>query len=137
MFFENPKSKARVKYWRAPSSSRAAEQLLAPDETQLLAELRPNEVLAPFTPGERQVGGFGALSPDQHREQLGVFVVGMGRDHQRALGMTQHPLGLAKRHRSAGGRPQGLLRRQRDRSEKRQGQRQCEPHAPGLGSSSP
>ena len=41
------------------------KQLLGPDQTQRLAQLGSDQVLAAFTPVEREVGSLGAHPPDQ------------------------------------------------------------------------
>ncbi len=60
------------------------QQLLRANETELLAELRTDQVLAALTAREREVGGLAAHAARHQREQRGVLVVGMGADDQHA-----------------------------------------------------
>ena len=101
------------------------EQLLGPDQTQRLAQLGSDQVLAPFAAVERQVRRLGAHPPHQDGEQLGILVVRMGADHQHPLVVTQHPQLVVQRHDAAGG-GRLELRAERDAARERSPARRSE-----------
>ena len=117
-----PEVEARAKYWRAPVQGAGSQQLLAPDQPQSLPSSGPMRFCllrrgrATDTPPRRP-------APDQDGEELSVFVIGMGRDHQHPLGVPEHPLGLPKRHGAAGRGTQRLLRGEGGRGEHEQQRR--------------
>jgi len=102
-----PKSYARAKNWRAPSIRRAASSSSERMTPSSGPSSGPDQVLPPFAPGERQVRHLSTEPPGEQGDQIRVFVVGVGPDHQDALvgaellqGAGQPP----RRHRYRAGR---------------------------------
>ena len=82
--FENPKSNARVKYWRPPSMPARGEQLLGADHAEHRPELVADEILSAVAAGERQIRRLDVPRLGEIRDELRVFVVGVRADHQHA-----------------------------------------------------
>jgi hypothetical protein len=79
------------------------QQLLGPQQPERLAQFGPDGVLSAFAPIERQIGGLGALTSDQHGEQLGVLVVGVRPDDEYALVVAQQTTLVLQCNDPAGG----------------------------------
>src|SRR5581483_8296685 len=65
------------------------EQLLGAEDAELGAELGPEQVLSALAAGERQVRRARAQAAREDGEQLGVFVVGVGADHEHAFARAE------------------------------------------------
>ncbi len=65
------------------------EQLLGANDAKAGPELRADEILPAFTAREREIRGLGAEAARQKHEELRVFVVGVGADHEDALVRAQ------------------------------------------------
>ena len=87
------------------------EQLLGADEPEPGTEVRPDEVLAPVAPGDRQVSRAEQHPVGEVGEQPGVLVVGVGRDeedvahHEEPVELPLEPrrVGLGRAERGGGG----------------------------------
>ncbi len=91
---------ARVKYCSRAVDAPRGEQFLGADDSQFVALLGADQVLAALAASERQVSGTHVPSARQIRQQRGVLVVGMRGDHHDAaevVQLVQHQthLGLA------------------------------------------
>ena len=65
------------------------EQFLGANDSQFIALLGADQVLAALAAGERQIGGANVPSARQIGEQRGILVVGMRGDHHDAAEVVQ------------------------------------------------
>ena len=74
------------------------QQLFGANDPQLRPQLGADQILPALAAGQREVGRLHPHAARQQHEQLGVFIVGMGADHQDALVAAQ----LSERARQCG-----------------------------------
>ena len=89
-----------------------------------------------FAAVERKVGCLGTHPPNQHGEQLGVFVIRMGTNHQDTFVVAQHAELLVQRNSPAAGgwlelRPQALRKEEKQDEERGTSGEQLPMHKPG------
>jgi hypothetical protein len=80
-----------------PVQRSGREQLLGAKDSERRPELVPDQVLPSLTAGQREVRRLGPHSAREHREQLGVLVIGVGGDHEDAPGVTEESERLVER----------------------------------------
>lgn len=88
------------------------QQLVAPDDAELEAELGAGQVLPPFAAREGEIGRLPPVAARDAGEGRGVFVVGVGADHQQAPVLAELGERAVDRLGPAGGRR--LERRRQD-----------------------
>ena len=94
-----------------------SQELLTPQQPQGLAQLGTDQILPALATVKREIGRFGTHAADEHRQQLGVLVVGMRADHEDPLVVPEHSQLVLQRNRAAGGRRLELGMERRDGSE--------------------
>ena len=109
------------------------DELPGPDEAEPLAELAPDQILAAVAARQREIGCSRSVSPGERRENGGVLIIRMRRDHEhplRPIELTEEKPGL-----DDAGRRSLDLREPSRRKQQREVQRQGNSQQPSAGGS--
>ncbi len=96
------------------------EKLLGAEDSQRVALLAAEQILAPFAAGQGQVGGAHVQSAGKIGQKRRIFVIGMSSDHHDAAECIQALQGLANLDRP-GEIPLSLYRAKQGEEEKNSG----------------
>jgi hypothetical protein len=69
----------------SPIHAACGEELAGAHDSEPLAKLRPDQILASFASREREVRGLRPHPSGKHRQESRILIVGMSSDHQYAL----------------------------------------------------